>query len=152
MSRRQRQTAVLALLLVVCAIVYGRAMRRPSVQVRAAVTQEGVPSRGTTAEMFEPARPASARGQRDAQRERAKLLGWGRDPFLAGNRESASGLRLSGILWDPAHPLAVIGEEALMVGQTVEGWRVVEIQPGGVVLERDSRRQLLTPGKHLPSD
>ncbi len=79
-----------------------------------------------------------------------------RDPFVFGSRSDAaapsSGQTLVGILWDAAHPLAIIGDQTVGVGDTVSGWQVVQIRQNGVEMKRGDEHALLTPGNSLPQD
>jgi len=78
-----------------------------------------------------------------------------RDPFLFGPREAVAVTAqpvLNGILWDARSPLAVIEGEPVVVGQTVGGWQVIEIQPDRIVIQRDSQRQLIAPGDSFPAE
>ncbi len=73
--------------------------------------------------------------RREAQRAQAHLLAWSRDPFLhSGTESSTSELHLSGILWDPHQPLAIINGTTVSRGDNVAGCRVVEIQQDQVDL------------------
>ena len=79
-----------------------------------------------------------------------------RDPFVFGPRREAPGASpssrsvLTGIVWDAAAPLAVIDGEPFVVGQTVEGWRIAEIQPDHIVLQRGEQLRTLVSGDPLP--
>lgn len=83
-----------------------------------------------------------------------------RDPFMFGSAfESAPaasvapavpGPVLIGVLWDAAQPLAVFGEDPIAAGQEVAGWRIAEITPNGVVVERGGQRVSLEPGQNIP--
>ena len=81
-----------------------------------------------------------------------------RDPFVFGPRSDAAvhvtsaEQVLVGILWDAAHPLAIIGDQTVGVGDTVSGWQVTGIQQNGVEIQRGDRRELLAPGSSMPSD
>ncbi len=79
-----------------------------------------------------------------------------RDPFVFGSRTdeaaTSAGPTLIGILWDVAHPLAMIGEETVGVGNTIGAWRVVDIKPDEITLQRGDRREILHPGDGLPRD
>ena len=78
-----------------------------------------------------------------------------RDPFVFGPRESGSeqpGAALMGVLWDATHPLAIVGEQTVGVGDRVGGWQVVEIQENGIVIQRDDRRETVAIGNSLPTD
>ena len=77
-----------------------------------------------------------------------------RDPFAFGPRADSPGQAspvLGGVLWDSTHPLAMFGEELVEVGQTLAGWRIVEIQQDGVVVQQGERQELILPGTPLPS-
>lgn len=78
-----------------------------------------------------------------------------RDPFVFGPREGAvrqAGTSLIGILWDTTSPLAMVGDQTVGVGDTVAGWTVVQIQEGAMVIRRDDRQEIITPGNTLPND
>ena len=82
-----------------------------------------------------------------------------RDPFVFGPRREVTDETpasdqpgLTGIIWDAASPLAVIGGELFTVGQIVEGWRIAEIKEDHIVLERDGERQELVSGDPLPAE
>jgi hypothetical protein len=80
-----------------------------------------------------------------------------RDPFVFGPRRatqirSAGTPSLSGILWDPATPIAVIDGDLVEVGASVLGWQITEIHPDRIVVQRDVRQRTLSPGDPLPSD
>ncbi len=71
-----------------------------------------------------------------------------RDPFsfgLSGEIKATPALDLSlkGIRWGPDNPSVVINDRVLRVGETIGGFKVVEILRGSVVLENgDSRLEL----------
>ena len=80
-----------------------------------------------------------------------------RDPFMfgsaSGSTSEAAGVPgpiLIGVLWDAAQPLAVFGEEPVPAGHEVAGWRIAEITPNGVVVERGGQRVSLEPGQTIP--
>ncbi len=76
-----------------------------------------------------------------------------RDPFTFAPRASdqpAPHLTLIGVLWDTAHPLAVVGETIVGIGDTVAGWRVVDITQEGITLQHAEQRLFLKPGDPLP--
>ena len=83
-----------------------------------------------------------------------------RDPFAFGPRVEAmsntvvkpAGPTLMGILWDATRPLAIIGEETVAVGDTVDGWKVLNIQQESVVLQRGDQRKVIAPGDPIPAD
>ena len=78
-----------------------------------------------------------------------------RDPFTFGPRTQAheqTSPILIGILWDATHPLAMIGEETVGVGDSVDGWSVVQIQQSGLIIQREERREFIGIGNPLPSD
>lgn len=121
----RRKAAILAALAVICAGVYARAWRpRPVVASRAPVTPLADPARGVEPPVVE----------RTAQQQRAELLAWGRDPFLAGQSHATGEVALSGILWDAAHPLAIMNGAPVSVGDAVDGFQVLDIAPDHVTL------------------
>lgn len=76
-----------------------------------------------------------------------------RDPFAFGPRAASSEQTspiLAGVLWDPTHPLAIFGDELVEVGQIIAGWRIVEIQQDGVLVQQGERQELILPGTTLP--
>ena len=70
---------------------------------------------------------------RAAQRQHAATLTWQRDPFTSGT-EVTLGLTLTGIIWDPTQPLAMINGATLSVGEEIDGFRVLQIQHDRVIL------------------
>ena len=81
-----------------------------------------------------------------------------RDPFTfaprktASRRTGATAVSLNGILWDATHPLAIVGDETVAIGDQVDGWKVLEIRENGMVIEREGRREFISPGGALPVD
>lgn len=88
----------------------------------------------------DPGRPASERtpeGERARQARREGFVGWGRNPFSPREEEKTSDaveLVLAGIAWDAVGPRAVINDQILTVGDTIEGNTVVAIKQDRVVL------------------
>ena len=65
---------------------------------------------------------------REAQRQRLAAISWSRDPFTrSAGAGQASGLSLSGILWDASAPIAIINGQMRHVGEEFDGYRIVEI-------------------------
>lgn len=75
-----------------------------------------------------------------------------RDPFTFGPRTGEQGASpiLMGILWDATHPLAMVGEREVTVGESVAGWQVVEIQPDGMTIRRGDQQEIVRPGEVFP--
>ena len=121
------QRTLLAVLLVVLMAVLARALHSTTSAALADANLQGS-SEATAAAVM----------SRDAQRQYAKSLAWGRDPFAPGSRGGGPGavsaLALSGILWDPTAPIAVINGAMLRVGDQFEGYRVVAISRDAVSL------------------
>jgi len=70
--------------------------------------------------------------------KRSTYEGWGRNPFSESEVSSAgafSNLRLSGIVWDPEDPQAVINERIVRVGHEIGGSQVVAIKETSVILK-----------------
>lgn len=88
----------------------------------------------------------------------AARWGWAeeaRDPFMFGPQEGAHAQAsnvLAGVLWDTAHPLAMIGNRELVVGDSIAGWTIVTIQPDAIVIQRDTRRETVPTGSAIPSE
>ncbi len=74
----------------------------------------------------------AVRDHRDAQRRQADQLGGPRDPCAGGQVGQAQGLILSGILWDPQRPMAIINGQMAKVGDELDGYRIVQIAPDRV--------------------
>lgn len=128
MSRAKKQLVALGVLVLVMGAVYAK-------RWGAAPASEEKPQPASVA----PAdRAVSKQGSagRQVQRERAAELAWGRDPFNPPTLTAASpgGLHLSGILWDPVQPLAVINGQTAVVGDTVGRYRVTQILQDRVTL------------------
>ncbi len=77
-----------------------------------------------------------------------------RDPFVFGPRAgSVESVRpvLTGVLWDASHPLAMVGESTVAVGDKVADWRIVEIRPNGIVIQSGELRKVIAPGDSIPA-
>ena len=147
---KKQQLIFLVVLVVIMAAVYVRALRPASSRRESAgATGARVPV-APSAAAAEPAAGgtislelSAESGPRQAQREHAARLAWGRDPFTGGSAgEEVGGFALSGILWDPSQPIAIINGQMLRVGDEVEGYRVtaitqdtVSISDGGQALK-----------------
>jgi|SRR3989338_4360695 len=63
---------------------------------------------------------------------------WGKNPFLkpqaAPEKAALSNLVLGGIVWDAFSPKAVINDTIVMVGDEIDGRKVVAINPESVIL------------------
>ena len=70
-------------------------------------------------------------------------------PVAGEVEDRAAGLEVSMILHGPGRSAAVIGERTLGVGDRVEGFTVVAIGRGRVVLERDGERIEVEPRNAL---
>ena len=78
-----------------------------------------------------------------------------RDPFTFSPHEGAmnmSEMVLIGVLWDEAHPLAIVGDENVGIGDRVMNWQIVEIQPDRIIVQRGDRRETVALGNSLPSN
>ena len=119
-SARQKQLIILIALVGVLVVVYARVFRRPAAS--SVPTEPAAPSAALELPVAAPS------VQRDAQRDRARALTWSRDPFTQGaSAGEGSGLALSGILWDPTHPMAIINGTTVHVGDEFEGYRILDI-------------------------
>ena len=88
----------------------------------------------------------------------ATRWGWAeavRDPFMFGPQEGAHAQAsnvLAGVLWDTAHPLAMIGNRELAVGDAIAGWTIGTIRADAIVIQRDTRRETVPTGSAIPSE
>ncbi len=71
--------------------------------------------------------------------EEAGQISIERDPFSPVPKAPASGIVLNGILWDENKPTAIINNEIVQAGQSVNGKVIVEIQKDKVILKDGSR-------------
>ena len=132
MTTTRQRAATLAALLIVMAGVYGRGWLPGAAKEALAVASE--PAAVGGADAIEPM-PSSPAPTHAAQQQRADELAWARDPFgLAQSAQDPSGLQLSGILWDPQQPMAIINGQTVSVGQECDGYRVVAITEESVSL------------------
>ena len=90
-----------------------------------------------------PAVPAPARSP-------SRFADWGVSPFLVERGSSPSGTAampsariLSGILWDPQSPSAIVDNHLVHVGDHVGGWRVQEIRQDRVILSDGTATEVL---------
>lgn len=147
MTKLHLQAAILAGLVVVMAAVYLRPRGRgPSAT---ATPPQAVPEPADLQPPapFAPAPPATS-ADRAAQRERAATLSWQRDPFTRGGSAAGmSGLKLTGILWDPTAPIAVLNGEMRRVGEEVDGYRITAIDRDRVSISdgAETLQILVTP-------
>ncbi len=128
----RRQLAVLGVLLVVMVGVYARAFRRLAPAAVPSTTEVLPSGRALVAGIPDQDPGLSAR--RAAQRAELEQLEWTRDPFSRGPARGHGELTLSGILWDAAQPLAIINGETLQPGETIDGFRILSIEPASVVM------------------
>lgn len=70
--------------------------------------------------------------------EEAGQISIERDPFFPVPKVSASSIVLNGILWDEVKPTAIINNEIVQVGQSVNGKVVVGIWKDKVILSDGS--------------
>lgn len=162
MKRPQQQTIVLVVLVGVMIAVYVRALHRPSAPSRPASAPRGeephvapavsldAPPRDLVASADLRAFPVFPDGlqQRQTQRTYAARLGWGRDPFAQDPsfKRPTITLTLTGILWDPNQPMAIINGQTLSVGQELDGYRVTAISLDRVFLTHGNHTLELSLG------
>lgn len=129
---KQQQMIVLGVLLVVMAAIYVRAWRSgvsgeseiESVVFESQILAEAPKVRGEGIQEV-----------REVQRSQMARMEWGRDPFSRVSRESlVSELVLTGIVWDPAQPIAIINGVTVRVGERVGNYKVSAIKEDEVSL------------------
>ncbi len=153
MTREKKQVAILGALALVLIAVYGRALA-PSAptptdtQLQVAGPESSASPTPSAAKLI-PDRSV----ERKAQRQRAAALAPGRDPFTSRSMlAEASGLHLSGILRDPAEPIAILNGQMVFVGDEIGGYRVVEISPHNVSVTDGSETFQLTIAPKAPQE
>jgi len=133
MTRTQQQGLLLAGLVIVMVAVYARALQPSSgpsseeaLPEPPVVRAEPTASQPTASTVAPP--PPRSPDVQQAQRDRTATLSWNRDPFVRGSAiGQMSGLMLSGILWDDAHPMAIINGTMVETGQELDGYHILEI-------------------------
>ena len=144
MTKQQQQLSLLGAGLVLLVLVYARALYHPSPGAEA-VPAAGAPAAVQASGAASGGLITAARSTaREAQRQRAGNLVWGRDPFTRSALGQISGLALSGILWDPSQPIAIINGQMLRVGEEIDGFRVVQIEQDHVGLSDGGQTFSLT--------
>ncbi len=87
-----------------------------------------------------------------AASRQSRYSDWGDNPFVADRRKAAvsttasagpRGLVLSGILWDPEVPSAIVNGRLVAVGDHLGTWQVIEIQKDQVILSDGATTQTL---------
>jgi hypothetical protein len=146
MDRKQKQLWIACLLLAVVIVVWIPNCSGGSRKSRSAgPTPDGFQGTG-----FAPV-SVSDFGQAEGK---GSSEGWGRNPFMkAEPGQSATpaptaifptqSLSLNGILWDPNTPLAIIDNETVGLGDSLDGWEVVEIQKTKVILSNGKDQKIL---------
>lgn len=76
--------------------------------------------------------------------KRGSYSEWGKSPFVAlapQEKGAMASLVLGGIAWDVVSPKAVINDTIVVVGDMIEGRKVVSIQPDSVILN-DGQKEI----------
>ena len=117
-------------LTVILVLTYARAFRKavPAARPLGAAGVEHEARAKETPPVVQAAAQAT-RAQREEQRQHAATLEWRRDPFTSSGvgEEATHSLNLSGILWDPAKPLAIINGQTVQVGDQLGAYRILSI-------------------------
>ncbi len=134
--KAKQQGLLLAGLLIVMALIYAKALKRPRHQ-----ENKALPPSSKSVTVIEASEEASDKllavdiSHRDDQRKRSGELSFTRDPFSKGLAEGqVRGLMLSGILWDVQAPMAIINGQTVRIGEEVEGYHITEITPEHVAV------------------
>ncbi len=147
MSLSRKQWITLAVLGLLVVVVWTRALFRPGDRPR-----QGLPGptpvgdAGSPQALRQAAAPAAA-----ASAAEPSSGEWKENPFLADRQpdrpaptvDNPEGMILSGILWDPESPTAVVDNQVVGPGESVGSWRVVEIQKDRVILSDGSSTRTL---------
>lgn len=137
MSLSRKQWITLGVLGILLVVVWARALSTPG-------NRSGRGTRGPA--VAGPAAPPKSLPQAAAAaaglaREPSSAE-WKENPFLADRQpdrpiptvDNPEGMILSGILWDPVAPTAVVNNQVVGPGESVGPWQVVEIQRDRVIL------------------
>ena len=129
---RDKKAIILVILsvLAVVSLIYGinAAARRPA---------GGKKDAGKPVEKAKSFAIAGRKAKRTSYRQ------WKRNPFVQPGA-AKSGLVLNGIIWDTANPKAMIGNVFVSKGDSLEGYKVVDIKPKSVILNDGTRDTELT--------
>lgn len=133
MDKKRLELIITAVLVVVFIFAWGntlKVLKRRSA-VTAPPTKNLVPEKETSVPVASQAKP------------KAEDLPWVRDPF-SGKTYSQQGLgvelSLTGILWDPKRPQALINDKVCKSGDVINGYQVLEIQQSKVILSDGSKQ------------
>ncbi len=147
MSLSRKQWITLGVLGLLVVVVWTRALFMPADRSR--VGRPGptpVGDAGSPQALRQAAAPASAPSAAGPSSGE-----WKENPFLADREpdrppptaDNPEGMVLSGILWDPESPTAVVENQVVGPGESVGPWRVVEIQKDRVILSDGSSTRTL---------
>jgi len=135
MDKSKKQGLILGCLIVVMLAVYGRNLM-PSSTSEESNTPDSVShdqdvdagASTNTLPLVNPVSDEVLADVRKKQHHRMENIIWSRNPFMTGSvNASLSGLSLSGIMWDPDNPMAIINGQLVSVGDQVERYQVVTI-------------------------
>ena len=133
MNASQSKKAGLAVLVVVMVLVYARALRPPGSGSEA--PEPPVPVEASSGSSDGGLVALNRSTSREAQRQQLARLEWKRDPFTQGLVQGhVSGLVLSGILWDPVQPMALINGALVKVGDALGDYHIIDIAQDHVSL------------------
>jgi type II secretory pathway component PulC len=87
----------------------------------------------------------SAAAERHIDTAEYKKMDWGTDPFYRTGPQTVSSIpvtvsrqwKLDGILYDPVAPAAIINNQIVKVGETIDGARVRTINKNNVILDNN---------------
>lgn len=135
MDKSKKQGLILGSLIVVMFVVYGRNLVSNSSSEESnapdSVSQDESADASFSTHVNLLVYPVSGEALirvRKKQHQRMESIVWSRDPFMSGSMDaSLTGLSLSGIIWDPTNPMAIINEQLVHVGDRVEMYQIVII-------------------------
>ncbi len=137
MNREKTLKIVLPVLIVVAAMVWGRALLPAKKNVielplnkhnfKSSISVEELQGRFEVGKGKLNKSPASVRQKKSSYED------WGRNPFMSSLAVS-QGPTLDGILWDANKPVAIINGEIAGKGDSVGPYVVVEVRPESVLL------------------
>jgi type II secretory pathway component PulC len=141
MTKDQKQLAIVGVLLVFMVLVF---MNNFKPKKKKNAPPPAVPAREVNSPAGQPAGQAQADSGRSkaGQKERADAQGWGRDPFVPYEEQTAAGggFTLKGIsLGKGKKGYALINDEIVKSGDTFMGHEVAGIEKDKVLLRKDGQ-------------
>lgn len=82
-----------------------------------------------------------------AKDKKSAYSAWVRNPFMRSGSDSEGGLKLNGIFYDQATPLAIVNNRVVRKNEKLNGYTVVDIQEDKVILNDGTKNLELHLGR-----